>query len=1418
MRTQYVELHRRFLQFRETMDTDEAAWISYYRPQYTELRFFDWDNLTAPESRCIVILGEAGSGKSWEFEARAETLNSRGETAFLLPVDDLVDREIKQCLDGNGAARLNDWLARSDRAVFFLDAVDDARLRDPNALRKALRALDRGLGQAFPRACIVLSCRVSDWQPTADLELLSGYFGTPEKEDEADFLLREPKKSVPLRVVQLAPLDRGQVGILAKARGVEPVDEFLFEVDQADAWVFAGRPRDVDDLIGSWKERRKLGSLTELIEQNIARKLRETRIADDPLESVKARLGGERLGAAGVLCRKNTFLLPDEFMSSDVSGSSVDPAAVLPDFQAAEQRALLARPIFDEATYGRIRFHHRTVKEYLAASWFRRILEQGCRPEIEDLLFQKKHGRKFIAPSLVSIAAWLASFDPEVRQRLIEAEPLALVQHGDPENIDPLDRASMLGQMMTAYSEHTPVWLDASALRRFTHQCFAPKIKALLRRRGLSPHSKYFLLLLIWHGHVVSCADNAFRIATDPSEDLEIRSLAVRAVGATADEKMLKALGEDALKCSDLPRALAGGLFDALYPGTFGVRELIELVKLVHGGDGRPSDAPTFSLTQIFKDNKRTPAGDLTRLLTELFALVTQPPLISQSGIEFASRRYAWLLEPVKTVLTRTALEVRDIPKNAELCRSFRLTLSLLASCHDYGVGVVYDLKDLNRAVNLSPELRQGMFWDRVADETDGSKESSSVPRVPRLSPADLAWLIKDAEDLDRPFEQRRRAFETAVLHWSWRQDEEKAQLDKLRAAAAHESSFREYLERAENYRKQTREDQNREAANRETGKERQRIESVENLRSQLDDIRSGKHVNALFWLISFASEKSPKHNFSGVSWGTIAAELADDVADATRDGAIAFWRTWRPPLPHEGTPNQTPGQVAIGLAGIAWELDRGLDVTALSDAEAECALRYALFEYNGFPKWAAQLANTHPHIVPQVMAEALIAEFDGHSGMMLQNLSHANSGLLVLLAPTLEGLLKDREPREIQSLRYVLSILAAAERTSTIAEIARARIPTLSNDRPRHTEWLSAWFQADPDGSLDFIERLSPKESRSAIAELASQLGAHRLLPKQSSPSRAFLEPSVLRRLIPLVFGQVPVAQTQDFDAVSGAVAVGRPDARFFRESILQQLANMPGDEPYRILTELANTPELERERTRLLQAAEWQASNDCERTFKPEEIYRWEKKCLEEPKTSDDLFRIALGRLEALKRDVEQGDFSERGLFHAKIEETLLQKYVANRLKIAARGQYTVHREEEVDLENRTDIRLWYRKELVATIEVKCANKWTYLQLRDSLKNQLVGKYLRDHNSRHGVLLLGHMGDKDSWKGPDGKKLSFDELTLTLNGEAEQIASADPGVSSLAVGGIDFRSPSCLNDLPRERVGKRPPMKKRTRRSRRS
>ena len=123
---------------------------------------------------------------------------------------------------------------------------------------------------------------------------------------------------------------------------------------------------------------RRLGSLTEIIELDVTTKLKETveRLAGFPLSESRAREGAEALAVATVLCKRQQFKVPDDTF---VAPDALDAASCLPDdWRPSEVAALLSRPLFDSATYGQIRFHHRRVSEYLAAQWIRRRMADGC--------------------------------------------------------------------------------------------------------------------------------------------------------------------------------------------------------------------------------------------------------------------------------------------------------------------------------------------------------------------------------------------------------------------------------------------------------------------------------------------------------------------------------------------------------------------------------------------------------------------------------------------------------------------------------------------------------------------------------------------------------------------------------------------------------------------------------------------------------------------------------------------------------------------------------------------------------------------------------------------------------------------------------------------------------------------------------
>ena len=82
------------------------------------------------------------------------------------------------------------------------------------------------------------------------------------------------------------------------------------------------------------------------------------------------------------------------------------------------------RALFDPATYGCVRFHHRSVQEYLAARRLRVLHETGMSTKaLFRLLFAERYGVEVVFPSMRAIAAWLALWIDAAREELIEREP-----------------------------------------------------------------------------------------------------------------------------------------------------------------------------------------------------------------------------------------------------------------------------------------------------------------------------------------------------------------------------------------------------------------------------------------------------------------------------------------------------------------------------------------------------------------------------------------------------------------------------------------------------------------------------------------------------------------------------------------------------------------------------------------------------------------------------------------------------------------------------------------------------------------------------------------------------------------------------------------------------------------------------------
>src|SRR5882672_3236911 len=116
-----VTLNRRFIEWRQTEPPDPE----FHRAMGLGDGGLGWEELLS--KRRVVILAEAGSGKSTELKERARLLEAGGRRAFHASLEDVGTDGLKGALSAKDCKRLAEWRESSDEAWLFLDSVDEAK-------------------------------------------------------------------------------------------------------------------------------------------------------------------------------------------------------------------------------------------------------------------------------------------------------------------------------------------------------------------------------------------------------------------------------------------------------------------------------------------------------------------------------------------------------------------------------------------------------------------------------------------------------------------------------------------------------------------------------------------------------------------------------------------------------------------------------------------------------------------------------------------------------------------------------------------------------------------------------------------------------------------------------------------------------------------------------------------------------------------------------------------------------------------------------------------------------------------------------------------------------------------------------------------------------------------------------------------
>lgn len=759
-RTGYVELGRTFIELDDSTNPEKAARTSNVSLLGDDVGGLRWTDLL--ERRIVVILGEPGSGKTYELRHRCSVLANAGEDTFLIELERLVQEPLDAVLSPDDKSGFERWKRSSRRGYFFLDSLDEAKLRRQSDFHRALDRLRDGIGRRKLDECrFVISSRISEWRPETDRQEVRVRLGIGWSPTDANGTSREngPDNSG-LLVVQIQRLNASQVRLLASARGLSDVDAFVAALESSLAWDFAGRPLDVIGLFEFWKTHRRLGSLTEIIDVDVRHKLQErtSRLNSYSLPEVKAFEGAEALAAATLLCRQQQIAVPDESFGKE---NALNSRECLPsDWKAEEVNALLTRAVFDSATYGRIQFHHRSVGEYLTAKWFEERMKRGCPVRaLEQVFFEIIDGKHVLRPSLAPAAAWMCTgserWNAEFRAWVLESTPHIHLEHGDPEGL-PLDyRRDLLRAWVRNNQGRERVWVTSSpdALRRLATPELAPDVSDLIVDKTIALDIREELALLVRFGRLKGCIPALLEIVGNASEPESLKRYAVASLRDIAPKEARQKLWEIVQKWASISAGTCSTVLEALFPEIINSTEMVTLLGRVSGEEGDVRSL-TWSLERHLDDNL-TPsaAGPLLKAVNDLARLPN----------------YHWLREILPNVALRllegTSLSLEDSAAAAD-------GLVLLAGDHDRFTRDAEEDHKLELASRQHTAVRRILFW-RLVDE---SQIKDNVPvriwfhshRTVSFDRDDLEWLIADVRSRD-DIAERQVALRMALHVCRWR-------------------------------------------------------------------------------------------------------------------------------------------------------------------------------------------------------------------------------------------------------------------------------------------------------------------------------------------------------------------------------------------------------------------------------------------------------------------------------------------------------------------------------------------------------------------------------------------------------------------------------------------------------------------------
>lgn len=1394
-------------------------------------RGYTWDDLL--HSKRVLIISEAGAGKTYECRKQSERFWASGEPAFFVELAALAAEDLRSLLDADEEARLDGWLvSQSEVATFFLDSIDELKLT-MGSFERALKRLKKCIGGQLHRARVVITTRPIPFDEQLVRNVLPVPMVPSSDSDEEAFAKiamrehREPhdnrskNQSPDWRSVALMPLSDEQIVDFCRHQGVSDPELLFEDLRRRNALEFARRPQDLIELCADWREHKRIRTHRDQVASNVRVKLlpREDRPEPAELSVDKAIEGASRIALAVQMTRRITIR---HSAASDAveEEAALDPATILSDWQPNERKALLERPLFGFASYGRVRFHHRSVTEYLAAERLIAFRRQGMPfRALKRLLFAETKGNTIVRPSKRPVAGWLALQEDGIFELLRDNEPAVLLDEGDPESLTQTQRNQALHAYAKRYGPGGWRGLQVPHIQvhRFASNELAEEIDRIWRCGVENPDVREVLISLIEAGRIEACADIVFDITQDIAATAVERIMAIDALVALGDERL--GIVSDKITDADglWPDRVVLGAILRLFPKYMSVEQLFRTLRWIKREKRNVGDLNWRLPRLIAGASLDLPV--LEELRDGLLALVSEGLKWRKEWPHIMSDR-----PHLSGALAATCERGLDISLDNQWLHGGVVSLRLhhRDHCDDEWIKSLRE-----RLINLKAVDNERLFWvedallqslHEIKDPWRRLAEITIHDGPVQLRPdRDLTWVSEALGDTTRDTCERAMLLEAAIRLSSDR-DTWKEHAEGLRPLIVDEPSL---MQRLDDWLKLSKHDEKHRywEKKRAEHKEKQERRKAKSRASWVQFWRevANQPENAFSkeqsWNTAWNLWRAMSHDgedsrSSGWNRRFIEEQFNKETADKLRRVLMKIWRDDHPTFPSErpeGERNTFLVRWQLGLAAIYAEAESPDWSAKLDDVKAELAARYALIELNGLPKWIEALVDTHPNAVDRTLGNELSWELNrpsgerGHSSL-LQGIDYAPERVASLFLPRLESWLDDggdwingadNTTGMTERVRQVTQVILKHGDAAEIKRLQERALQRLEQQIPFSLRlvWLSALMRIDPQTGVeklaDQIDVVEPSKLSEAVTWLACLFGDRK---DGVDLNDERFTPQLLLKLLRLAYRHVRI---QDDAHHEGSYSPDtRDNAEQARNSIVTALLNAKGEEGLAAKLEMTEDPLFAHFKDRILAVAEenWAQEIDAE-VFSEAQVVALDRSWEVPASTNEAMFAILKDRLSDLN-DLLLSDTTPRESWAGISDERVMRREISRELKHAANSIYTVDQEAVTADEKETDIRL--RSVLSkheAVIELKLGDGRPATDLRDTIENQLVRKYMAAEHCRAGALLVTLAKDRQ-WQHPDEKRMiKADELLSLLTAEADRVQQVLGGGAYIHVHLLDLR-----------------------------